>query len=794
MGYIITKSNNETLVLINDGQIDTAITSLTLVGKNVSNFGDAQNENFVHLLENFANSSARLSGSGQPRSPLRGQLWFDTNPAVNRLLVYDGNRWRPLAVSIFDTTTTNTLINATAGPPIPFSGNQPGDFFFNTTNKKLYVVSGTGTELTFIGPESVDGFADTRMASATMFDNLNNRRPVIQMIVDGEVVAVVSSATFQVSTTNSLAGFSRVFRGVTFKNYSSSTRYTTSSTDVLLHGLHEQLDQSYPRRNVNEPINADWSISNGQFLYFGSNSNSSISWNTSTSSLTLSANSLSNLRFAVGNNALTFNGTSLSPASSGYSLGNNSTPFTSIYSSQFSAGSVSAIGEIEGDWSLTAGSLIKPKTDLSNNLGASSNRFDNIFAKTLNAGSSATAGFITGVWNLNAASTIVPVTNLGNDLGQSSKKFNTIYVSTLSGLTSIVGNTAITGNLIPSTNNIYNLGSNDLEWAAVYTSDLHASRAFLGTLQVGNSTMLQTNATTGTFVNIQSNSANISRIIATTGTFVNLVATNGTISILNAPAATLGTAGITNATITTLSATNGSVTNLNSPKATITSATISTGIVSDLQATNAAINTLDGSVIRQNGNRVISSFSLGTTGLTDDSPNDEQVTVGGVLAVKNGGTGNTTFNAGYVRANGANAFTTVATIPWSHISGSPASELPSGATILFAMASPPAGWTKVVDPDYNDRALRIVTGSGGGRSGSVNFTSAFTNQSVTGSVLSTVTNVSLVITNTEDIENEQNQFRVYRYAINDPGHAHQFVGTSIDLRVKYLDLIVATKD
>jgi hypothetical protein len=110
------------------------------------------------------------------------------------------------------------------------------------------------------------------------------------------------------------------------------------------------------------------------------------------------------------------------------------------------------------------------------------------------------------------------------------------------------------------------------------------------------------------------------------------------------------------------------------------------------------------------------------------------------------------------------------------------------------MASPPTGWTKVTDASYNDRALRVVTGTGAGLSGSVNFTSAFTNQSVNGSVSSTVTNVSLVITNTEDIENEQNQFRVYRYAVSDPGHAHEFVGTSIDLRVKYLDLIIASKD
>lgn len=792
MGYILTKSDNETLILLNDGQIDTAITSLTLVGKNVSNFGDAQNENFVHLLENFANSSARLGGSGQPRSPLRGQLWFDTNPAVNRLLVYDGSNWRPLAVSMYGPSNVDTLTNATAGPPIPFAANKPGDLFFNTTNKKLYVVTGTGTELTFIGPESVDGFADTRMASATMFDGSNNPRPVIQMIVDGEIVAVVSSSTFQVSNTNPVSGFSRIFRGVTFKNYNSSTRYTTATTDVMLHGLHEQLDQSYPRRNVNESINANWSISTGQVLYFGSANNSSVFWNTATSSLTLSTPALSNVRLAVGSDSLTFNGADLLPASSGYNLGSSSQAFENVYSKKLSSGSSITEGTLEGDWLLSPGSQLEPNSDISNSLGSASKRFDNVYLKTLNPGAS--AGFVSGVWNLNPGATLVPSINLGNDLGQSSKRFSTVFSSTISGLTSIVGSPSITGNFAPSTNNLYDLGSSGFRWSTLYTSDIQASSAFIENLQIGNTSILTSAVTTGTFTTLQGSNATITTLNSTSGTFAALFATNGTISILNSPTAILGTTSITNGTVGTLNATNGTINSLTAQTANITTATVTRATVTDLQGTSATINTIDGSIIRQNGNRVISSFSLGTTGLTDDSPNPEQVTVGGVLAVKNGGTGNTTFTPGYVKANGSNAFTTVSEISWNDIAGAPASVLPSGSVLLFAMPSPPAGWTKVTDPAYNDRALRVVTGTGAGLGGSVNFTSAFTTKDVTGSVLSTVTNVSLVITNFEDIENEQNQFRVYRYAIIDPGHAHEFVGTDIDLRVKYLDLIIASKD
>lgn len=46
-------------------------TSLLLYGRDVPNYGERIAENFVHLLENFA-------GPTDPKSPIEGQLWFDT--------------------------------------------------------------------------------------------------------------------------------------------------------------------------------------------------------------------------------------------------------------------------------------------------------------------------------------------------------------------------------------------------------------------------------------------------------------------------------------------------------------------------------------------------------------------------------------------------------------------------------------------------------------------------------------------------------------------------------------------
>jgi hypothetical protein len=142
MAYQLNKSNGGSLILLNDGLVDTEATSLTLVGKNVSGFGDAQNENFVFLLENFASGF-------QPRSPLTGQIWFDTNARVFRPAVFDGTNWRPLATLLYSNTSTDTLLNAGSNN---FVANKPGDFWFNSSTKNLYIVSSTASDMTLIGP------------------------------------------------------------------------------------------------------------------------------------------------------------------------------------------------------------------------------------------------------------------------------------------------------------------------------------------------------------------------------------------------------------------------------------------------------------------------------------------------------------------------------------------------------------------------------------------------------------------------------------------------------------------
>lgn len=63
---------------------------------------------------------------------------------------------------------------------------------------------------------------------------------------------------------------------------------------------------------------------------------------------------------------------------------------------------------------------------------------------------------------------------------------------------------------------------------------------------------------------------------------------------------------------------------------------------------------------------------------------------------------------------------------WDDIGGS----FPSGTSVVFCQASAPVGWTKSIA--NNDKALRIVSGSGGGTGGTVGF-SEYSNHTHTAS-------------------------------------------------------------
>ena len=71
MSYVINNSRGNIIAVVADGTVNTTATPISLVGRGVTPYGLAENENYVYLLENFAKSAA-------PLNPVLGQLWYNS--------------------------------------------------------------------------------------------------------------------------------------------------------------------------------------------------------------------------------------------------------------------------------------------------------------------------------------------------------------------------------------------------------------------------------------------------------------------------------------------------------------------------------------------------------------------------------------------------------------------------------------------------------------------------------------------------------------------------------------------
>jgi len=89
MTFNITNTRGQTVANVGNGTINISATDLTLIGKDYAFYGLPQNENFVYLLENFANDTA-------PPYPIQGQLWYNTSD--NLVYLYTtSNSWTSIS-------------------------------------------------------------------------------------------------------------------------------------------------------------------------------------------------------------------------------------------------------------------------------------------------------------------------------------------------------------------------------------------------------------------------------------------------------------------------------------------------------------------------------------------------------------------------------------------------------------------------------------------------------------------------------------------------------------------------
>jgi len=173
---------------VDDGTVNQQ-TSLPLPGRNTTSYGTIIAENFLHLLENFANNSA-------PVNPVEGQLWYDTTVGVDQLKVYDGTNF--VAAGGLKKSPTQPL----AGQSVV------GDLWVDTDNQQLYLFTGSGWVL--VGPEFSQGLSTgTKPYTITGTDNLEYT--VVLIEVEAKPVAIISTKSFTPKA--SITGFSSILPG-----------------------------------------------------------------------------------------------------------------------------------------------------------------------------------------------------------------------------------------------------------------------------------------------------------------------------------------------------------------------------------------------------------------------------------------------------------------------------------------------------------------------------------------------------------------------------------------------------
>jgi hypothetical protein len=180
MSYTINRSNGSILTSVVDGTIDQTATDLVLIGKNSTSYGTYINDNFVWLLENFANSS-------QPNNPITGQLWFDTTE--NRLKVYDGSSFK---------VSGGTVVSGSAPSSIT-----TGDIWINSTTEQLFFNDGIQTVLA--GPIYTSTQGASGFVIDTIVDSNNISRTIAQLYVGQSLLGIFSKDSFTPKT--AIAGF-----------------------------------------------------------------------------------------------------------------------------------------------------------------------------------------------------------------------------------------------------------------------------------------------------------------------------------------------------------------------------------------------------------------------------------------------------------------------------------------------------------------------------------------------------------------------------------------------------------
>jgi microcystin-dependent protein len=231
-----TDRENKTSVTVFDNTSNTD-TSLTFPGRNVTGYGQIIGENFLALLENFASPT-------QPVNPTEGQIWYNSDPAVSSLLIWDGSGWK----------SASGVQKSPIQPGVEQA--KVGELWVDTVNQQLYVFSGTTWIL--VGPNFSTGLK-TGLQVERVIDSDDIERVVSILYVEDRPIVIISKDSFTPKTI--IPQFPNIRSGITI---ASPAPTILSETDAYIGGF---LPKIYGTATSADGLNvADRIIESSKFL------------------------------------------------------------------------------------------------------------------------------------------------------------------------------------------------------------------------------------------------------------------------------------------------------------------------------------------------------------------------------------------------------------------------------------------------------------------------------------------------------------------------------------------------
>lgn len=377
MAYTINLTDGAIFATVADGTINTA-SSMILVGKNYAGYGEFLDENFIHLLENGANTVP-------PGAPLIGQLWWDKSS--NTMKVYNGTQFKVISAS-----------TASASQP---TSNVAGDLWFDTTNQQLKAYNGTAFIL--IGPASTAGQGQTGAIPNTIIDNVSVSHVVLEFYVQNTLVGILSKdASFTPQT--AISGFATVNPGFQLSTTVSNNLFRgTATNSQLFSGF---TSSQFLRSDTNQTTSGTLGILNDSGLTVGQDQDARISVNTATSEVTFQNQTQdANLAIRVNDGGVATTVMFVNGATSEVTF-----PTTVVLSGALSVPSISTA------------SIAKTGSNGVGNIGSSTSVFNSLFSQNVNATDVSTASI-----------TKTGSNGVGN-IGSVSSVFNTVFARATSAL------------------------------------------------------------------------------------------------------------------------------------------------------------------------------------------------------------------------------------------------------------------------------------------------------------------------------------------------------------------------